>query len=48
MWEYKIIQQDNDGVLIQVDNGDNQYLTTEEYEIFIENRNKLNILDDIK
>jgi hypothetical protein len=41
MWEYKIIQQDNKGVLIQVDNGDSQYLTTEEYKIFVENREKL-------
>lgn len=28
------------GVILQVDNGDTQYLTTEEYKTFLKNREK--------
>ena len=38
---YTVINTTIEGVLIQVDNGDTQYLTTEEYNKFLENRQKL-------
>lgn len=41
-WGFIIIKQDQHGVLIGVDNGDTQYLTTEEYETFLKNRNENN------
>jgi len=36
-WGYTIIETE-EGVLIQVENGDTQYLTHEEYELFVKNR----------
>ena len=45
MWGFSIIRHDYctltgslNGVTIQVDNGDTQYLTVEEYNKFIKNR----------
>jgi hypothetical protein len=45
MWGFSIIRRDYctltgilNGVTIQVDNGDTQYLTVEEYNKFIKNR----------
>lgn len=35
-------EKDPHGLIIQLDNGDTQYLTTSEYETFLENRKKLN------
>jgi hypothetical protein len=37
---FTIINQTQDGVLLQADNGDTQYLTLEEYETFLKNREK--------
>jgi len=48
MWDYTILQWCIDdgfkqpyGVVLQVDNGETQYLTMEEYKVFLKNRNKL-------
>ena len=38
-WHYDgSIIETEEGVLIQVENGDTQYLTHEEYELFVKNR----------
>jgi len=46
-FEYSVIEwckdknsQEPHGVIIQVDNGDTQYLTIEQYELFQKNRNE--------
>ncbi len=48
MWDYTIVQWVTDdgfkephGVIIQIDNGDTQYLTVEEYEAFLDGRENL-------
>lgn len=47
-WGYNIIKwvlDDNNqpqGVIIQIDNGDTQYLTMNDYDLFLKNRQKLN------
>ncbi|NIQ16692.1 MAG: hypothetical protein GTO02_20595 [Candidatus Dadabacteria bacterium] len=48
MWEVSVIKYDTHdvtgellGVLLQIPNGDTQYLTTEEYKTFLKNREKL-------
>ena len=33
--------KDPHGLIIQIDNGDTQYLTTEEYKLFLKNREKI-------
>jgi hypothetical protein len=38
--KFTIINQTKDGVLLQMDNGDTQYLTSEEYVLFLKNREK--------
>jgi hypothetical protein len=37
---FTVINQTQDGVLLQMYNGDTQYLTNEEYETFLKNREK--------
>tara|TARA_R110000823_G_scaffold239099_7_gene364374 strand:- start:6302 stop:6454 length:153 start_codon:yes stop_codon:yes gene_type:complete len=48
MWGYTVLEWDIDcgqtephGVIIQVDNGDTQYLTISDYKVFLKNREKL-------
>ena len=48
MWEHTVLQWVVDdgfkepyGVIIQIDNGDKQYLTVEQYKTFLKNREKL-------
>lgn len=49
MWGYTILEwffepgfkEEPKGVLLQIDNGDTQYLTMKEYKIFLKNREKL-------
>ena len=48
MWGYTILQWVSDdgvkephGVVLQIDNGDTQYLTIEDYTLFLKNREKL-------
>ena len=41
MWNYTIINKTEEGVTIQIDNGDTQFLTNEEYDLFVKNREKL-------
>lgn len=48
MWDYKILQwvvpkgqTEPNGVVLQIDNGDTQYLTMEDYTLFLKNREKL-------
>jgi hypothetical protein len=38
-WECVVIRAEHDGVLIQISNGDTQWLTNEEYAILNEKRN---------
>lgn len=40
-WEFSVIRSELDGVLVQVGNGDTQWLTNEEYAILNEKRNSL-------
>ncbi len=37
---YSVVKESKDGVLLQVDNGDTQYLTYAEFETFKKNRKK--------
>ena len=37
---YTIVKESKNGVLIQLDNGDSQYLTNAEYTTFKKNRKK--------
>ena len=39
VWELTVIRAEHDGVLVQVGNGDTQWLTNEEYAILNEKRN---------
>jgi hypothetical protein len=39
VWEFTVIRAEHDGVLVQVGNGDTQWLTNEEYAILNEKRN---------
>ena len=39
VWELTVIRAEHDGVLVQVPNGDTQWLTNEEYQILNEKRN---------
>jgi hypothetical protein len=48
MWDYTILEWSIDngqtvphGVVLQTDNGDTQYLTIEDYTLFLKNREKL-------
>tara|TARA_R110002020_G_scaffold138469_7_gene308579 strand:- start:40645 stop:40818 length:174 start_codon:yes stop_codon:yes gene_type:complete len=49
MWDYTILEwffepgfkEEPKGVLLQIDNGDTQYLTMKEYKVFLKNREKL-------
>ena len=39
VWEYVVIRSEHEGVLVQVGNGDTQWLTNEEFQILNEKRN---------
>ena len=39
VWEFTVIRAEHDGVLVQITNGDTQWLTNEEYAILNEKRN---------
>jgi transcriptional antiterminator Rof (Rho-off) len=41
MWELQIILETNDGYLVSAPNGDTQWLTKDEYLLYVENRRKL-------
>ena len=48
MWGYNILkwvvsdgQTEPYGVVLQIDNGDTQYLTIEDYTLFLKNREKI-------
>tara|TARA_R110000772_G_scaffold233476_1_gene345027 strand:+ start:1047 stop:1199 length:153 start_codon:yes stop_codon:yes gene_type:complete len=48
MWDYSISQwvtsdgqTEPYGVVLQIDNGDTQYLTIEDYTLFLKNREKI-------
>ena len=48
MWDYSILQwvtsdgqTEPNGVVLQIDNGDTQYLTIEDYTLFLKNREKI-------
>ena len=39
VWEFTVIRAEHDGVLVQISNGDTQWLTNEEYHKLNEMRN---------
>lgn len=39
VWEFTVIRAEHDGVLVQIGNGDTQWLTNEEYALLNEKRN---------
>lgn len=41
VWEFTVIRAELDGVLVQISNGDTQWLTNEEYALLNEKRNSL-------
>ena len=48
IWGFSVINHDYcgmtgvlNGVILQIDNGDTQYMTMDEYKTFVDNRNKI-------
>lgn len=41
MWEIQIISQTDDGYLVSAPNGDTQWLTKEEYQMYLQKRREI-------
>lgn len=41
-WDVPSVETEANGVVIQTDNGDTQYLTMKEYKVFLKNRENEN------